>query len=140
MTETRSVIVERDIGFPPDRIWRALTRPELIAEWLMRNDFAAEPGHAFTMSGDWGSVDCRVTEVEPHRRLAYTWSAFGLESVVTWTLTPTDAGTRLRMEQAGFRTDQPQFLAGAEASWPGYVDRLAEVVAGLGAAETGGRP
>ncbi len=128
-TTTRSVVVEREIPFPPDRIWRALTQPHLIEEWLMKNDFRPEVGHGFTLSGDWGAVDCEVTAIEPNRTLAYTWAAFGLESVVTWTLTPTNAGTRLRMEQSGFRTDQPQFYEGAKASWPGFVAKLEEVVA-----------
>ena len=127
--ETRSVVVERDIGFPPDRIWRALTQPHLIAEWLMKNDFAPVVDHSFTMSGDWGAVDCRVREVEENRALSYTWSAFGLESVVTWTLTPTDTGTHLRMEQSGFQPDQTQFYAGARASWPELLTKLEQVVA-----------
>jgi uncharacterized protein YndB with AHSA1/START domain len=132
VTETLSVIVERDIPHPPEKIWRALTQPHLIAEWLMKNDFKPVPDHRFTMSGDWGSVDCRVTAVEPERTLAYTWAAFGLESTVTWTLTPTGAGTHLRMEQSGFRPDQPQFYQGAQASWPQFVTALEQVLARMG--------
>src|ERR1700760_2356986 len=104
--ETRSVIVERDIPYPPERIWRALTQPHLIAEWLMNNDFKPEAGHHFKLTGDWGTVDCRVEAVEPNRTLSYSWAAMGLDSVVTWTLTPTSTGTTLRMEQSGFRPDQ----------------------------------
>ncbi|MCW5696307.1 MAG: SRPBCC domain-containing protein [Bauldia sp.] len=131
--ETRSVVVEREIGYPPEKIWRALTQPHLIEEWLMKNDFKPEPNHRFQLSGAWGSVDCEVVAIEPHRRLAYTWAAFGLDSTVTWTLTPTATGTHLRMEQAGFRTDpeQQQFYMGAEASWPGYFDALEDVLARL---------
>ncbi len=129
-TETRSVIVEREIAHPPEKIWRALTQPHLIEEWLMKNDFKPETGHQFTLSGDWGAVDCTVTEVEANRSLAYTWDAFGLESVVTWTLTPTSNGTRLRMEQAGFKADasHDQFYAGAEASWPQFVAKLEDLL------------
>jgi len=129
--ETQSVIVERDIAFPPEKIWRALTQPHLIAEWLMKNDFAPQVDHRFQMSGDWGVVDCRVVEVEAHRSLSYTWDAFGLESVVTWTLTPTLTGTHLRMEQAGFKPDQPQFYQGAQTSWPQFVAKLEQVLARL---------
>lgn len=139
-TEARSVIVERDMPYPPEKIWRALTQPHLIAEWLMKNDFSPEPDRRFTLSGDWGAVDCRVLAVEPNRSLSYSWEAFGLESVVTWTLTRTATGTRLRMEQAGFRADQPQFYQGAEASWPGFVARLEDVVARGSAEADGLRP
>src|SRR5262245_28295848 len=107
-TETRSVVVEREIAFPPEKIWRALTQPHLIEEWLMKSDFQPAVGHGFQFRGDWGSVDCKVLEVEPHRTLSYTWDAMGLTSTVTWTLTPTGAGTHLRMEQAGFKSDQQQ--------------------------------
>ena len=102
-TETRAVVVERDVAFPPEKIWRALTQPYLIEEWLMKNDFKPDVGHHFKLSADWGAVDCKVLTVEPNKTLSYTWEAMGLESVVTWTLTPTSSGTHLRMEQSGFR-------------------------------------
>jgi uncharacterized protein YndB with AHSA1/START domain len=130
-TETRSVIVERTIPHPPEKIWRALTQPELISEWLMKTDFKPVMDQRFTLSGDWGAVDCQVTELEPNRSLAYTWAAFGLQSTVTWTLLPTASGTHLRMEQAGFRTDQEQFYDGAAQSWPAFVSNLEGVLARL---------
>src|SRR6202000_1329689 len=116
-TETRSVIVEREVPFPPEKIWRALTQPHLIAEWLMQNDFQPKLDHRFTLRGDWGSVDCKVLEIEPNKTLSYRWDAMGLESVVTWTLTATPKGTHLRMEQAGFRSDQEQAYQGAKYGW-----------------------
>lgn len=128
-TQTRSVVVERNIAHPPERIWRALTQPHLIAEWLMKNDFAPVVGHRFDLTADWGSVGCRVLEVEPNRTLAYTWDAMGLESVVTWTLTPSDAGTHLRMEQSGFRADQEQAYQGAQYGWPRFFAGLEQVLA-----------
>ena len=85
-TETRSVVIEREMPFPPERVWRALTEPHLIEAWLMKNDFAPDVGRRFTLKGDWGSVDCKVLAAEPNRRLAYTWDAMGLESTVTWTV------------------------------------------------------
>jgi uncharacterized protein YndB with AHSA1/START domain len=126
--ETLSVVVERNIDFPPERIWRALTQPHLIEEWLMKNDFAPVVGHNFNLRADWGSVACQVKEVEPNRTLSYTWAAYGLESVVTWTLTPTGTGTHLRMEQSGFRADQQQAFLGAKAGWQQFFGRLAEVL------------
>jgi len=134
--ETRSVVVEREIPFPPEKIWRALTQPHLIAEWLMENDFKPAVGHRFNLRGEWGGVlDCEVLVVEPNRTLSYTWdfthaeAAYNLKSVVTFTLTPTHAGTRLRMEQIGFRPDQKQAFGGAKAGWQQFFAKLEQVVA-----------
>jgi uncharacterized protein YndB with AHSA1/START domain len=128
-TETRSVVVEREVPFPPERIWRALTQPHLIEEWLMKNDFKPVADHRFTLSADWGSVDCQVVAVEPNRTLSYTWGAYGLESVVTWTLSPTSTGTHLRMEQTGFRPDQEQAYQGAQHGWKQFLTNLEQTVA-----------
>lgn len=130
-TETRTVVVEREIAFPPEKIWRALTQPELIAEWLMQSDFKPVAGHSFKFTADWGGVDCQVQEVEPNKMLSYKWDAFGLESVVTWTLTATSTGTRLRLEQSGFRPDQEQAYQGAKQAWPEYFTAMEKVLAGL---------
>ena len=134
--ETRSVVVEREMPHPPEKLWRALTQPHLIAEWLMKNDFAPVVGHRFNLRGEWGGVlDCEVLVVEPNKELAYTWNhvhddfAFNLQSVVTFTLTPTSAGTRLRMEQAGFRPDQRQAFGGASAGWQQMFAKLEQVLA-----------
>ena len=127
--ETHSVVVEREMPYPPEKLWRALTQPHLIEEWLMKNDFSPVVGHSFKLSGNWGSVDCQVLEVEPNRTLSYAWGALGLGSVVTWTLTPTGTGTRLRMEQSGFRPDQNQAYHGARAGWPRFFDALERVMA-----------
>jgi uncharacterized protein YndB with AHSA1/START domain len=128
-TETRSVVVEREISHAPEKIWRALTQPHLIAEWLMQNDFKPVVGHRFDFRADWGSVGCEVLEIEPNRSLSYTWAAYGLESVVTWTLTPTPTGTHLRMEQAGFRADQQQAFQGAKFGWQKFFANLEQVLA-----------
>jgi uncharacterized protein YndB with AHSA1/START domain len=128
-TETRSVVVEREMAFPPEKIWRALTQPHLIEEWLMKNDFKPVVDHRFSLSADWGAVDCQVLTVEPNKTLSYTWGAYGLGSVVTWTLTPTSTGTRLRMEQSGFRSDQQQAYQGAKAGWPRFFAALEQLLA-----------
>ena len=128
-TETLSVVVERDIPHPPEKIWRALTQPYLIEEWLMKSDFKPIVGHRFDFRADWGSVDCQVRVVEPNKTLSYTWAAMGLESVVTWTLTAKGTGTNLRMEQVGFRLDQKQAYQGARHGWPRFFAALEQVVA-----------
>ena len=127
-TDTRSVIVEREVAFPAEKIWRALTQPQLLEEWLMKNDFKAVVGHRFNFRGDWGAVDCQVMAIEPYKTLSYTWGAYGLGSVVTWTLTPTGTGTQLRMEQSGFRTDQQQAYQGAKGGWPRFFAALEQVL------------
>ncbi|WP_108662753.1 SRPBCC family protein [Acuticoccus kandeliae] len=128
-SDVRTVTIERDFPYPAAKIWRALTEPHLLSEWLMKSDFAPVVGHHFQFSADWGSVDCTVEIVEPNVTLAYTWNAYGLESVVTWTLTETADGTRLRMEQTGFRPDQEQAFQGAKAGWPRFLANLERVLA-----------
>ncbi len=129
--EIRTVIVERHLAHKPAKVWRALTQPHLIREWLMGNDFELVLGRPFTFSEDWGSVECRVTAIEPNKSIAYSWDAFGLESMVTWTLTETQTGTHLRLEQVGFRPDQDYAFQGAQQAWPHYFDQMEEVLAKL---------
>ena len=135
-TGTRAVVVERDLSHPPEKVWRALTQPHLIEEWLMKNDFNAVVGHRFKLRGEWGGVlDCEVLAIEPNRSLSYTWNfahddaAFDLKSVVTFTLIRTNTGTRLRMEQSGFGADQKQAYGGAMAGWQQFFANLDQVLA-----------
>ena len=128
-TEALSVLVEREIPFPPEKIWRALTQPHLMAEWLMKNDFMPVVDHRFSLQAEWGAVDCQVRTVEPDRMLSYTWDTKDLKSVVTWTLAPTSRGTRLRMEQSGFRPDQQSFYRGATSRWPQFLAELEQILA-----------
>ena len=125
----RSVVIEREMPHPPEKVWRALTQPHLIEEWLMKNDFTPAVDHRFSLRADWGAVEGRVLAIEPNKRLSYTWAALGLESVVTWTLTATSSGTHLRMEQSGFRPDQQQAYQGAQYGWPRFFAGLEQVLA-----------
>ena len=127
-------MIERELPYPPEKIWRALTQPHLIDEWLMNNDFKPVVGHRFNLRRNPKPdvnivIDCQVVIVEPNKTLSYTWHAFGLESVVTWILTPTRTGTRLRMEQSGFRRDQPQTYGGARAGWQQFFAGLEQILA-----------
>ena len=129
--DTKTLIVERELPHPAEKIWRALTQAPLIEEWLMKNDFQPVVGHRFDLRADWGVVDCEVLAVEPNKTLSYTWEAMGLKSVVTWTLTPTSTGTHLHMEQSGFRPDQQQAYQGAKYGWQKFLAALDQVVAKL---------
>jgi uncharacterized protein YndB with AHSA1/START domain len=138
---TRSVIIERKMPHPPEKVWRALTQGALIEEWLMKNDFQPVVGHRFNFRAapmpHWnGFVDCRVL-VEPNRCLSYSWNASGdeaaggLKTIVTWTLTPTKNGVLVRMEQSGFRPEDEANYQGANYGWQGFVAGLERVAAGL---------
>jgi uncharacterized protein YndB with AHSA1/START domain len=136
--ETRSVVVEREFPYPPEKIWRALTQPHLIEEWLMKNDFKPVVGHRFNLRAapqpGWnGVIDCEVLVVEPNKTLSYTWNSgeaeLAIKSVVTLSLAPTGTGTLLRMEQTGFRQDQRQNYQGAKYGWQHMFTKLEQVVA-----------
>lgn len=137
--DTRSIIVERLMPHPPEKIWRALTQAALIGEWLMKNDFEPLVGHRFNfratpIPGAWNGVsDCEVLTVEPFTRLAWRQQASGeqkaegLDSVVSWTLTPTDGGTLVRMEQSGFRPKDEMGYRMMSSGWPRIVAGLERV-------------
>lgn len=127
---TKTLVVERLLPYLPARVWRALTVPHLMAEWLMKGDFAPQVGHRFQLTSDHVTVECQVRLVEEGRALSYSWDAYGLESVVTWTLTPVPQGTLLRMEQTGFRRDQGQAYGGARQGWQRFLDGMEQVLQG----------
>jgi len=135
-TDTRSVVIDKELPHPPEKIWRALTQGPLIKEWLMDNDFQPIVGHNFTLRStpmpNWnGIVECQVLVVEPNKKLSYSWGALGLGSVVVFTLTATNGGTLVRMEQSGFRPDQEANYQGATYGWRKFMGGLERVVAGL---------
>src|SRR4029077_16001472 len=112
---SRSIVMERVFDYPPERVWRALTDSSALADWLMENDFQPVLGREFTFRtkpapGFDGIVRCRVTVLEPPRRLAYTWGNGDFETLVKWTLEPSGEGTRLRLEHAGFAGIKGFFL------------------------------
>jgi uncharacterized protein YndB with AHSA1/START domain len=133
---TRSLVIEREMPHPPEKIWRALTDGALIEEWLLKNDFKPVLGHQFTFRAPpmpkWdGVIDCEVLLVEPNARLSYGWASLGLKTVVAWTLTPTTGGTHVRMEQSGFRSDEDANYKGASYGWQRFIEGLERVVGGL---------
>ena len=142
---SRSIVVEEDFPYAPEKVWRALTDAKLVAQWLMPNDFQPNVGTRFTFKtqplGDWdGVVHCEVLIAEPPRLLRYSWkggsdtnSSYGstLDSVVTWTLTPTSGGTRLKMEHAGFRSPQNDLAYDAMSpGWGRILPAIGRIAAG----------
>jgi uncharacterized protein YndB with AHSA1/START domain len=134
VTETKSISQEYDLPHPPAKVWRALTDPELVAKWLLPNDLRATVGHGFTFKAaeptQWwdGIVSCEVLEVDPHKRLRYTWrggpESLKIDTVVTWTLTPTaSGGTRLELEHSGFLPSNPFAYDGAGKGWQGMAGK-----------------
>lgn len=135
--QTEAIAFEFDLRHPPEKVWRALTDPTLLAEWLLPAiDLNLEPGAAFTLKTQaypgWdGTVNCRFVEIEAHRKLSYTWSVPFLDTVVTFTLTPTESGTRLSLVQSGFRSDQKQEFGGARYGWRMMGGKLVELLANI---------
>jgi uncharacterized protein YndB with AHSA1/START domain len=137
--ETQSIAQEYDLPYPPAKVWRALTEPELLARWLMNNDMQPAVGRSFTFRMEptkwWdGIVHSEVLEIEPLKRLSYTWrsgpESSPLDTVVTWTLTATaSGGTRLRLEHSGFVPGNKFAFDGAAQGWQRMVnERLPEVL------------
>lgn len=129
---TRSITLGYDLPHPPAKVWRALTEPELLADWLMTTDMQPLVGQRFTFKSEptpwWdGVVSCEVLELELHKRLRYTWRSgsapSGLDTVVRWTLTVTaSGGTRLTLEQSGFAPANGLALDGATTGWQRNID------------------
>jgi uncharacterized protein YndB with AHSA1/START domain len=133
---SRSLVIEREMPHPPEKIWRALTQGALIEEWLMKNDFQPVVGHQFNFRSTpvpgWnGVIEAEVLVVEPNSRLCYSWGTMGMKSVVSWTLTPTKGGTHLRLEQTGFRSEADANYKGATYGWTKFIGNLERVVGGL---------
>ena len=135
-SQTESLSFEFDLQHPPEKVWRALTDPALLADWLLPVvDLKLEPGAAFAFKTQpfpgWdGTVNCRMLEIEAHRKLSYTWVAGDmLDTVVTFTLAPTESGTRLSLVQSGFKPDQKQNFGGARYGWKVMGKKLVDVLA-----------
>jgi uncharacterized protein YndB with AHSA1/START domain len=131
---TRTLVIEKVFHHPPEKLWRALTETPLLAQWLFKSDFAPEVGRKFQFRADpvpgWdGLIDCEVLVVDPLKSISYTWASLGVGTVVLWTLTPTEGGTHVRMEQSGFSADQQKNYQGAKYGWQKFIGNLEKVVA-----------
>ncbi len=134
-SQTESISLEFDLPHSPAKVWRALTDPVLLAEWLLPvAGLTLEPGAAFTFKTQphpgWdGTVICRLVEIEAHRTLSWTWSVPGIDTVVTFALTPTASGTRMSIVQSGFKPGQKQEFGGARYAWKMMSGKLVDLLA-----------
>lgn len=134
--QTEAIAFEFHLPHSAAKVWRALTDPALLSEWLLPVvAMKLEPGATFMFSAPpqpgWdGSVNCRFLEIETHRKLSYTWvvGEVGLTTVVTFTLVPTPSGTTVTMVQTGFTPSQKQNFGGARYGWRLMGSRLMEVL------------
>jgi uncharacterized protein YndB with AHSA1/START domain len=136
-SQTEAISFEFDLHHSPEKVWRALTDPVLLTEWLLPVvELKLEPGAAFAFKTQpypgWdGTVNCRMLAIEAHRKLSYTWVVgdMELDTVVTFTLTPTASGTRLSLMQSGFKPSQKQNFGGARYGWKLMGGKLVDLLA-----------
>ena len=134
-TQSEAIAFEFDLQHGVEKVWRALTNPDLLTQWLLPVvNFRLAPDAAFTLQAPpqpgWdGSVGCRVLEIEEQRRLSYRWTVGDLDTVVTFALTPTATGTRLSLVQSGFKPNQKKNFGGARYGWRLMGGRLVALLA-----------
>ena len=136
-SQGEAISFELDLHHSPAKVWRALTDPVLLAEWLLPVvGLELAPGAAFAFKTQphpgWdGTVNCRFLEIEAQRKLSYTWTVgdMELDTVVTFTLTPTASGTRLSLVQSGFKPHQKQNFGGARYGWKMMAAKLVDLLA-----------
>jgi uncharacterized protein YndB with AHSA1/START domain len=147
MADTREIVVDEVFPHTPEVVWKTLTIPELMGRWLGMTPSGFEPteGKRFTYqtspAGEWdGVIRCQVLEATPNERLVYTWTGghdanagYGsrLETLVTWTLTKVDSGTRLRLVHSGFRTPKnDSAFKNMSEGWPKVLQRIDAIAGG----------
>jgi uncharacterized protein YndB with AHSA1/START domain len=143
-SQAESLSFTFDLPHSPQKVWRALTDPALLSEWLLPViNLKLEPGAAFTFTAPpqpgWdGIVNCRMREIETHRKLSWSWVVGDIDTVVTFTLTPMDGrgdgggaggpGTRLALLHSGFKPHQKRNFAGARYGWKMMSGRLIDLL------------
>lgn len=124
-SQKETLSFEFELKHPPAKVWRALTEPELLAEWLLPTlDLKLERGAPFKLKTQpypgWdGIVNCEFVEIEPLRKLSYRWVVGDMEidTVVTFTLSPTPSGTLVSLVQTGFKPENAQAFGGQRYGW-----------------------
>ncbi|HUQ98071.1 MAG TPA: SRPBCC domain-containing protein [Gemmatimonadaceae bacterium] len=133
-TQSESLSFDFDLQHSAAKVWRALTDPTLLADWLLPVvGLKLEPGADFAFKTQaypgWdGTVNCRFLEIEAQRKLSYKWVAGDIDTVVTFTLTPLASGTRLSIVQSGFKPDQKKNFGGARYGWKMMGGKLVDLL------------
>ena len=138
--KTKDIVIDEVFPHRAETIWKMLTSAELMTRWMMQpKGFQAVEGADFTFhtnpAGAWdGIIHCTVLEVVPNRRLSYAWKGgdegnvgYGsrLDTIVTFSLTQTEAGTRVRLVHAGFETPRNDIAyKNMSEGWAKCVKRL----------------
>jgi uncharacterized protein YndB with AHSA1/START domain len=144
LTETQQIVVDEVFPHAVEVLWKTLTTAELMGQWLMKpTGFAPAKGNRFTFqttpAGAWdGVIHCEVLEATPGERLVHTWvggdesnTGYGsrLDTVVTWSLTKVDGGTRVRLAHAGFTSKNDYAYRNMSEGWPKVVQKVGELSA-----------
>jgi uncharacterized protein YndB with AHSA1/START domain len=124
---------------PAERVWDYLTKPELISQWLMENDFQLISGHEFQFrTKPYPALDfdgicyCKILEIVPYKKLSYTWKVgpnpgtVSLDSVVVWTLTEKENGTTVLLEHSGFKEHNLKLFTGMTDGWLKNMQKIAD--------------
>ena len=137
---SKSIRKEIVVPQPREQVWRALTEPATLAEWMFPNDFEPRVGHRFTfrvpgnpaMNFDGLTVHCEVLQCDPPSDLAFSWAAGALaDTRVSFQLQPIGEGTRVVLEHSGFDVTSPfgqQAFAGAAHGWTRMLGQLSAAV------------
>ena len=126
---------------PATTVWDYLTRRELMAEWLMKNDFEPIVGHAFTfrtspvekLAFD-GIIYCTVLDLVPYKKLVYSWKTGSgdgkiiIDSIVTWTLHEKEQGTELLLEHTGIKEADFDMYTSLNAGWQKNIKKINELI------------
>jgi len=133
MTQPGTIHLTQHVPHPPERVWAALTQPELHARWGAAGDVQPVVGHRFTLDmGPWGQQACEVLAVEPGRMISYSFAPGTLDSTITWRVEPDGDGTRLTLDHAGFDLESPlgrKAYEGMGGGWPKVMANIEKALA-----------
>ena len=132
--QAESIAFDFDLPHGREKVWRALTEPALVSEWLLPAiGLRLERGATFDLQAPpqpgWdGKVNCRILDLEPPARLSYAWVVGELDTIVEFTLTPNGSGTRLVVVQSGFKEGQKKNWGGARYGWKLMAGKLVDLL------------